>query len=102
MSLESRDEQVLIVGCSHSGVENIILNAKNGNDRKIGLVYSGFHLLPYKREELHKLIDYMKNDLSVRRVAPAHCTGHLGFKLFKEAFGENYLFAGLGENIIIN
>jgi 7,8-dihydropterin-6-yl-methyl-4-(beta-D-ribofuranosyl)aminobenzene 5'-phosphate synthase len=65
-------------------------------------VYGGFHLLPYKREELHQLIQYIQGDLSVKRVAPAHCTGHLGFKLFKEAFRENYLFAGLGETIRIN
>ena len=102
LSLEGGDGQVLIVGCSHSGVENIILNAKNGNAREIDLVYGGFHLLPYKREDLHKLIQYMKDDLSAKKVAPAHCTGHLGFKLFKEAYKENYLFAGLGETIKIN
>jgi 7,8-dihydropterin-6-yl-methyl-4-(beta-D-ribofuranosyl)aminobenzene 5'-phosphate synthase len=102
LSLDGRDGQVLVVGCSHSGVENIILNAKNGNSKNIGLVYGGFHLLPYKREELHQLIQYIQGDLSVKKVAPAHCTGHLGFKLFKEAFRENYLFAGLGETIRIN
>ena len=31
------------------------------------------------------------------RIAPAHCTGHLAFKILKDMYGEDYVFAGLGE-----
>ena len=29
-------------------------------------------------------------------VGPAHCTGHLGFKVFHETYGGQYHRAGLG------
>lgn len=102
LSLESNGGTILIVGCSHSGVENIIVNAQKENAKNIELVYGGFHLLPYKRDELEKLIHYIQTDLQVKKVAPAHCTGHLGFKLFKDAYKDNFLFAGLGETVRLN
>lgn len=37
----------------------------------------------------------MTTTLGVHRVAPAHCTGELAFKIFKEGFGEDYSYAGL-------
>jgi 7,8-dihydropterin-6-yl-methyl-4-(beta-D-ribofuranosyl)aminobenzene 5'-phosphate synthase len=35
----------------------------------------------------------------VAQVAPAHCTGHLAFKLLRDAFGGDYRFFGLGQTI---
>lgn len=65
----------------------------------IDLVYGGFHMLPFDRAQTGQLVGQLKNDLGVRRVAPAHCTGHLAFKLLQEAYGGDYLYAGLGERI---
>jgi len=41
----------------------------------------------------------MKRELGVRRVAPAHCTGMLAFQVFREVFGSDYEFAGLGSQV---
>jgi 7,8-dihydropterin-6-yl-methyl-4-(beta-D-ribofuranosyl)aminobenzene 5'-phosphate synthase len=41
----------------------------------------------------------MKDNLGVRRVAPAHCTGNLAFKIFREQFGSNYAYAGLESEV---
>jgi 7,8-dihydropterin-6-yl-methyl-4-(beta-D-ribofuranosyl)aminobenzene 5'-phosphate synthase len=41
----------------------------------------------------------MKDELGVRSVAPAHCTGHLGFKAFRDSYGDRCRFAGLGSEI---
>ena len=41
----------------------------------------------------------LKSNLRVKKVAPTYCTGHLVFKTFQYYFGENYVFAGLGENV---
>jgi 7,8-dihydropterin-6-yl-methyl-4-(beta-D-ribofuranosyl)aminobenzene 5'-phosphate synthase len=35
--------------------------------------------------------------MKVKKAAPAHCTGHLAFKILQDSFGEDYVFAGLGE-----
>lgn len=99
LTLDNGDGQVVVVGCSHSGVENIVREAKNLTRDSIALVYGGFHLLPYDRGQLDRICSLLKNDLGVAKVAPAHCTGHLAFRMLKTLYGENYLFAGLGETV---
>ena len=99
LSIKSKKGQVLVVGCSHSGIENIVKETKIITNDKIELVYGGVHLLPFNRAQTVQIINMLKNELQVRNVAPTHCTGHLGFKLLKDAFGNAYIYAGLGETI---
>ena len=58
-------------------------------------------MLPYDRNEINTIASQLKNDYGVKKIAPAHCTGHLAFKKLKEIYGKNYIFAGLGERIKI-
>lgn len=90
---------VIIVGCSHSKVEEIVLAAKKHLKGNVELVIGGFHLMPYSDETITQLAHRMKEELGVKRVAPAHCTGHLGFKIFRRVYGEQYHYAGLGSRI---
>jgi 7,8-dihydropterin-6-yl-methyl-4-(beta-D-ribofuranosyl)aminobenzene 5'-phosphate synthase len=99
LALTTKDGEVLIVGCSHSTVEKIITETKSYIDNEITLVYGGYHLLPYDRKVLTELSIRLKNDLNVKRVAPAHCTGHLAFKILQDYFQEDYIYAGLGEAV---
>lgn len=96
LTLETEKGTTLIVGCSHSLVETITREARSYLGRDIGFVQGGFHLLPYKGDEIGEMAQRMRDELGVSRVAPAHCTGHLGFKVFSEIFGPSYVQAGLG------
>ena len=99
LSLNTQRGEILFTGCSHSTVEKIIAGSMDYTGNAIEMVYGGYHLLPYDRKELTRLALRLKNDLGVRKVAPAHCTGHLAFKILRDHFQEDYLFAGLGEII---
>ncbi|QQS31267.1 MAG: MBL fold metallo-hydrolase [Sphingobacteriales bacterium] len=99
LSMKTDKGEVLIVGCSHTGVEHIISETQKVTGNKIELVYGGFHLLPFDRSQTNALADKIKGELKVHRVAPTHCTGHLAFKILQEKYGTDYLFAGLGEKI---
>ncbi len=99
LSMKTDKGQVLIVGCSHTGVEKIARQAKDFTKDQIELVYGGFHMLPFDRTQTDSLVKLLKDELQIHRVAPAHCTGHLAFKRLQEAFGKDYLYAGLGETI---
>jgi 7,8-dihydropterin-6-yl-methyl-4-(beta-D-ribofuranosyl)aminobenzene 5'-phosphate synthase len=92
---------VVVVGCSHSGVESIVAKVKKDLKRDVVLVMGGFHLLPYGADEITQVAEALKRDLGVKRVAPAHCTGNLAFKIFREFYGDDYIFAGLGSEIIL-
>lgn len=99
LSLKTEKGEVVIVGCSHSGVERIVEQTKKETSNKIELVYGGFHLLPFDRVKTTEIGRYLKYELGVHRVAPAHCSGHLAFKVFSDLFQGDYLFAGLGETV---
>ncbi len=99
LTMKTGKGQVLIVGCSHTGVENIIKQAQTYTSDAIELVYGGFHMIPFDRPKTIQLVKMLKNDLKVHRVAPAHCTGHLAFKILNDTYQNDYLYAGLGETI---
>lgn len=99
LSMQSEKGQILIVGCSHTGVENIVKQTQTATTDKIELVYGGFHMIPFDRTKTIQLVNILKNDLHVHRVAPAHCTGHLAFKILSDTYKNDYLYAGLGETI---
>ena len=99
LSLSSNKGEVLFVGCSHSGVENIIRESLLKTGKKVDLLIGGFHLLPFDRKQTTSICEMIKNDLKVARVAPGHCTGHLAFKTLRDQYKENFIYAGLGEKI---
>ncbi|GAA4437369.1 hypothetical protein GCM10023188_31480 [Pontibacter saemangeumensis] len=91
--------QIIIAGCSHSTLETIIQETLKLRKENIHLVTGGFHLIPYDRAYIEGLAKRMQGDYAVKSVAPAHCTGHMGFSVFKQVFGDKYLFFGLGETL---
>jgi 7,8-dihydropterin-6-yl-methyl-4-(beta-D-ribofuranosyl)aminobenzene 5'-phosphate synthase len=99
LTMKTSKGQVLIAGCSHTGIENIVMETQKVTTDKIELVFGGFHMLPFDRMQTAELATVLKNDLKVHRVAPAHCTGHLAFKILSDTYKNDYLYAGLGERV---
>ena len=87
------------MGCSHSLVTNITQQTRKVTRGDIALVVGGYHLLPYTSDDILKIARTMRDEYKVARVAPAHCSGHLAFKIFREEFGNRYVRAGLGDVI---
>jgi 7,8-dihydropterin-6-yl-methyl-4-(beta-D-ribofuranosyl)aminobenzene 5'-phosphate synthase len=86
---------VLITGCAHPGIDNMASRAKEVTDGAIELVLGGFHMIRHSRSQADAVIDRIK-DLSVKRVAPCHCTGDDSRTLFKQRFGAQCELASLG------
>jgi 7,8-dihydropterin-6-yl-methyl-4-(beta-D-ribofuranosyl)aminobenzene 5'-phosphate synthase len=101
VSFATERGEIIISGCSHSTIETIIQETRKVRQGKIYLVAGGFHLIPYKREYIESLAQRMKQEYGVQAVAPAHCSGHLGFSIFRKAFGDEYKFFGLGERLTL-
>ncbi|MBX4264336.1 MBL fold metallo-hydrolase [Clostridium estertheticum] len=63
----------IIVGCSHSGICNIIEYAKKVcNDNRVLGIIGGFHLFEVS-EQVNKTIDYLKQN-NIKELYPCHCT----------------------------
>ncbi len=95
LALETSKGLVLVTGCSHSKVEEIVKAAKNQLKQNVEMVVGGFHLFPYDQTYVSSIAHQLKDQLGVRRVAPAHCTGNLAFKLFRDLYQQNYSYAGV-------
>jgi 7,8-dihydropterin-6-yl-methyl-4-(beta-D-ribofuranosyl)aminobenzene 5'-phosphate synthase len=65
---------VVITGCSHSGICNIVEYGKKVcNDERIVDIIGGFHLLDPSEELLQGTLDYLKRS-NPRQVHACHCT----------------------------
>jgi len=85
---------IVITGCAHPGIVNIIKRVKTLFNKDIYLVMGGFHHPPIKVVKEFK-------KLNVKKVAPSHCTGDEAIKAFQEEYQENYIKSGVGKIIII-
>jgi len=100
LALQTKNEEwTLIVGCSHSQVEEIVRETKKYVKNNITGVAGGFHLLPYASEYISDIANMMKKNLQVNWVAPGHCTGDSAHKIFKELYQDNYKYFGLGSRV---
>jgi 7,8-dihydropterin-6-yl-methyl-4-(beta-D-ribofuranosyl)aminobenzene 5'-phosphate synthase len=74
LAYKSSKGVVIITGCSHVGICNIVEYAKRicGDDRIIDIV-GGLHLLDPTREQLQGTLEYM-DELQPKEVHACHCT----------------------------
>ena len=100
LALETPDGIVLVVGCAHPGIDKIVESAST-IDKHIHLIVGGLHLVVTKDPEIEKIVTGLHDVSKVDYVAPGHCTGEPAFAALKKAFGDHYLYAGLGTTIAL-
>jgi 7,8-dihydropterin-6-yl-methyl-4-(beta-D-ribofuranosyl)aminobenzene 5'-phosphate synthase len=89
---------VLIVGCSHPGIQNIVKEAARLNSR-IYSVFGGFHLLGTFGAEVLQLAADLHERWKIARIGPGHCAGLPAFAALRDIYKDQYIFAGLGSVI---
>ncbi|MGB8605367.1 MBL fold metallo-hydrolase [Bradyrhizobium sp.] len=98
LAVNTPEGLVLVVGCSHPGIERIVEAAASINP-KIHLISGGFHLVVASDDVIAKAVTALKDTFKVESIAPGHCTGEPTFAALKKAFGDQYLYAGLGTTL---
>jgi 7,8-dihydropterin-6-yl-methyl-4-(beta-D-ribofuranosyl)aminobenzene 5'-phosphate synthase len=98
LAINTPEGLVLVVGCSHPGIEKIVEAAASINPR-IRLIAGGFHLVVAPDDVVAKTVATLKDTFKVESIAPGHCTGEPMFAALKKAFGDRYLYAGLGATL---
>ena len=97
--IESSKGLVVILGCAHSGVVNILdyINKLTGRE-KIHAVIGGMHLLNAGQMRINKTIETLKK-YDVQKVIPLHCTGQKVMEVLKNVFCDKCLLLGAGDKI---
>ena len=89
---------VVIVGCSHPGIEKILATVSKV-DSQIHAVFGGFHLVDIADAEVTRMASAFKDKWKIARMAPGHCTGQFAFVELIRVYGSNFDRAGLGSVI---
>jgi 7,8-dihydropterin-6-yl-methyl-4-(beta-D-ribofuranosyl)aminobenzene 5'-phosphate synthase len=100
LAIDTPDGLVLVVGCSHPGIDKI-LDASAAIDKHIHLVVGGMHLVVAKDPDIAKAVTALHDTAKVDYVAPGHCTGEATFAALHQAFGDHYRYAGLGTRLTL-
>jgi len=91
---------LVLTGCAHPGIVNILNKVKEMFKEEIYLVIGGFHLGGYPRKEILRIISHFR-DLGVKKAGPSHCTGDRPREFFKQEYGDDFLEVGVGRVIEI-
>ncbi|HID92989.1 MAG TPA: MBL fold metallo-hydrolase [bacterium (Candidatus Stahlbacteria)] len=89
---------VVITGCAHPGIVNILKKVNKVFKEGIYLAMGGFHLAGWSDSEIRSIIRDFKV-LGVNKVAPSHCSGERTIELFEQEYGENFIRMGVGKII---
>ncbi len=96
--LDSREGLVIITGCAHPGIANVVTKVAETHQGDIYLVMGGFHLGGKSTQELNQVIAAFRR-LGVRKMAPSHCTGEQAMTLFAQEWGADFIDSGVGRVI---
>lgn len=103
--IREKNQLVLVAGCAHRGIINILDHMALNYDLQPTVVIGGFHLYnrSRKKSESKELIESIGNELlgSESRYYTCHCTGEEPYQMLKTMLGDqvNYLATGSQVNI---
>jgi 7,8-dihydropterin-6-yl-methyl-4-(beta-D-ribofuranosyl)aminobenzene 5'-phosphate synthase len=95
LAVRGPEGMVLLVGCSHPGIETI-LEASRPLGERVHLIFGGLHLPAAPDTTIGRIVSSLRNRWGVARIAPGHCTGEPAFAALRRIFGSQYVYAGLG------
>jgi 7,8-dihydropterin-6-yl-methyl-4-(beta-D-ribofuranosyl)aminobenzene 5'-phosphate synthase len=98
--IEMDNELIIITGCCHTGVRNLLeaVTAK-WPDKKPTALLGGLHLHAHSSSEIEKITTYLKK-FSWKTIAPGHCTGINAVSAIKNAFPEAIKTLHVGDTIV--
>jgi 7,8-dihydropterin-6-yl-methyl-4-(beta-D-ribofuranosyl)aminobenzene 5'-phosphate synthase len=95
MAMKTPQGLVLMVGCSHPGIEKI-LDSASKIDSRMYTVFGGLHLADLNDSDVGSLVSRLHDQWKLERVGAGHCTGEFAFSEFNRVFGAKFDHAGVG------
>jgi 7,8-dihydropterin-6-yl-methyl-4-(beta-D-ribofuranosyl)aminobenzene 5'-phosphate synthase len=100
MIVDTAEGTIVITGCAHPGIVDIVRKSKAILPKDIHLVLGGFHLSRKSEAELKQIISEFR-ELGVKKAGPTHCTGDRAIRMFKQAYGPDFVQMGVGRRLKI-
>jgi len=93
--LETREGMVVLTGCAHPGVIEMVEGAQKVGSGPLHLVMGGFHLMESPLEQIQWILAEFRR-LGVEQMGATHCSGDLAISTFQAAYGEDFRPLGAG------
>lgn len=90
LGLVTEEGLVLIVGCSHVGIVNIVEHVKEEAHLPICAVLGGTHLVEAGEERLRQTVERLRT-YGIGTIAVSHCTGEKGMELLRKEFSDGFV-----------
>lgn len=99
LSIECEKGLVVILGCAHSGVVNILDAVSQWTaTQKIYAVIGGMHLVNADTNRIHETMRAFKR-YDIQKIVPLHCTGSKAIQQLEQTFGDRVLCLGAGSRL---
>lgn len=102
--IEAEGQHILLSGCAHNGILNILDKYRELYHSEPDMVISGFHMMKkteYDKEEIQNIKDTAVELAGYRsHFCTGHCTGLPAFHILKEIMGEQLTYVHCGEQVM--
>lgn len=99
-AVETEKGLLIICGCSHIGIANIVENIRQRTGKKIYGIAGGLHLTKASDERMEAVLNYFK-ETGIEFFAVSHCTGDKFIEKLK-TITDNFIYNSTGNKIIID
>ena len=99
--IKNSDSLIIISGCSHRGITNIIQTVNDYFKLPVEMVLGGFHLKEESVETVNKMVNELKK-FNINKIGVSHCTGIDKYSILKNKFGDKVFYNYTGNIININ
>ena len=93
--LDSSKGLVVVLGCAHAGIINILDYISSKLNKNIYAVIGGTHLKPANEDRLKKTIKILK-EYDIKHLGVSHCTGSEKSAILSNEFKDRFFFANAG------
>lgn len=94
LGVETEKGYIIICGCSHIGICNIVENIKERTGKKIYGIIGGLHLSKASDERIEKVLNYFKEN-NIEFLGTSHCTGKKVCDILKNE-NEDFVYNSTG------
>ena len=98
LGVKTKQGLVLLVGCSHVGIVNILEHVKKQLNIPVAAVIGGTHLVEAGEERLQETVKEFKKH-GIKTIAVSHCTGEAGMALLKKEFPAGFVLNCTGTRL---
>ncbi|KGM95552.1 hydrolase [Clostridium novyi A str. 4552] len=90
LTIETPKGVLILLGCSHPGILNIVSDIKERTGKNIYGILGGTHLVEASEERISETIEKLK-EMNIKLIGVSHCTGDKAVDMFKSECDEFFI-----------